>query len=550
MTLVGLVVVVAAWASSSTAVAREAASTGRPGASGGAAAGHRRPVRLGLELRRDPVPADADGRAHRRRAGSCPLLANVHARPLHGRPLVRGPRLDLADRRRHRARSPAAQLVPRGRARRENWIEQEVEVRALVDDHLAAAGTPTVLDSRRLGTVFLLSDGVLRVRDALSRGLRYRGLELRARSRADRPRAFAPAIPRRGRGVPRVRRPRVPAFRRPAGEAAASAIFDDVSYTNLAAYRPLYAAAQRVAGDARTPYEAVLALEGVVQAGRAVHLRRAAPPRRGATRSSIRDPHEGRLLPALRRGDGGDAADARDPGTRRRRLHERHPEGRPLGRDGPRRARLGRGLVRRAGLGAVRPHSRPRDLRRELLVRLRLGRRGRRSPARDARPRRLGDDDVGRHRPTSSPPRPRRTDVDRRSRARSSLSGRSGSSSSEAARHSSGEPGTWARPSTLGGGEQARARVVPPRPAHRRSTERDARRAAEDGRGGARPRRPRVRERRCTRQVGLAGERAPPCAGARQELRVLLRRMRLELSLWARFRGLVSLRSLQRGALR
>ena len=37
---------------------------------------------------------------------------------------------------------------------------------------------------------------------------------------------------------------------------------------------------------------------------------------------------------------------------------------------------------------------------------------------------------------------------------------------------------------------------------------------------------------------------------ARRELRVLLRRMRLELSLWARFRGLVSLRSLQRGAVR
>jgi Transglutaminase-like superfamily len=37
---------------------------------------------------------------------------------------------------------------------------------------------------------------------------------------------------------------------------------------------------------------------------------------------------------------------------------------------------------------------------------------------------------------------------------------------------------------------------------------------------------------------------------ARRELRVLLHRMRLELSLWARFRGLVSLRSLQRAALR
>jgi len=35
--------------------------------------------------------------------------------------------------------------------------------------------------------------------------------------------------------------------------------------------------------------------------------------------------------------------------------------------------------------------------------------------------------------------------------------------------------------------------------------------------------------------------------GARRELRALLRRMRAQLSFWARFRGFVSLRSLRRG---
>ena len=55
------------------------------------------------------------------------------------------------------------QLVPVRARRPELWLEQRVEVEALVDDHLAAAGTPVALDARRLGIVFLLSGGVLRV---------------------------------------------------------------------------------------------------------------------------------------------------------------------------------------------------------------------------------------------------------------------------------------------------------------------------------------------------------------------------------------------------
>ena len=125
---------------------------------------------------------------------------------------------------------------------------------------------------------------------------------------------------------------------------------------------------------------------------------------RGRPSSSSSRGHGG-LLPALRRGDGPHAADARHPCTGRRRVHERHARRRQVGRGRPGRARLGRGLVRGAGLGDLRSDPGPWDLRRALLVRLRLG-RGRRGPQ-PWRARRGG----GQRRP------PRRAARRRRSRA-------------------------------------------------------------------------------------------------------------------------------------
>jgi hypothetical protein len=55
-----------------------------------------------------------------------------------------------------------------------NWLEQSVEVKALVDNHLVAAGTPVVLAARSLGTVFYLSGGVIQARHTLDGGTRYR----------------------------------------------------------------------------------------------------------------------------------------------------------------------------------------------------------------------------------------------------------------------------------------------------------------------------------------------------------------------------------------
>ena len=77
--------------------------------------------------------------------------------------------------------------------------------------------------------------------------------------------------------------------------------------------------------------------------------------RPGAAARRLRRPHEGRLLPALRRGDGAHAPLPRHPGACGGRLHERALRAERLDGDRPRRARLGRGLVPRAGLGVLRP---------------------------------------------------------------------------------------------------------------------------------------------------------------------------------------------------
>jgi transglutaminase-like putative cysteine protease len=154
-----------------------------------------------------------------------------------------------------------AQLIPTRAANQRNWLEQRVQVEALVDDHLAAAGTPVGLDARRLGTVFLLSDGVLRVRDPVREGTSYRvwsyAPDPEPRTLAAAPVRYPPAT---GRFL-EIDGREFPVFGTPDRDRIVEGILDDASYATLAPQRPLYLVAQRVAGKARTPYEAVLALE-------------------------------------------------------------------------------------------------------------------------------------------------------------------------------------------------------------------------------------------------------------------------------------------------
>jgi transglutaminase-like putative cysteine protease len=152
-------------------------------------------------------------------------------------------------------------LTPPQAARRDQRIEQRIEIRALVDDHLVAAGTPVALDAPRLRTIFVLSGGVLRTRDPVREGLSYR-----VWSYAPDPspaalaasRALYPAAADR---YLEIDSRRFPAFGAPRRESRVDAMFSDPEYARFVRHAPMYAAARRIAGRARSPYGVVLALE-------------------------------------------------------------------------------------------------------------------------------------------------------------------------------------------------------------------------------------------------------------------------------------------------
>jgi transglutaminase-like putative cysteine protease len=173
-----------------------------------------------------------------------------------------------------RAALPPGQLIPGRASQRREWsepssvsgddaalLEQEVEVGAFVDDRLVAAGTPMVLDARRLGTVFQLSGNVLRTRDALREGTTYRVWSYvpdpspaQLAAAPDRyPSATARYLEVDGREFP--------AYGIEGRAEAVDAFFADPSYRPFRRYRPMYEVAERVTRSATTPYGAVLSLE-------------------------------------------------------------------------------------------------------------------------------------------------------------------------------------------------------------------------------------------------------------------------------------------------
>ena len=156
---------------------------------------------------------------------------------------------------------PMDRLTPARAANPDNWLEQRIEVKALVDDRLAAAGTPVALDARHLGNVFRMSGGVLRVRSPLGEGQRYRvwsyapdpAPAVLARSKPRYPSAVWRYLQLDGRSMPVWRAVRRDRMVRDLLGASANDSFRS--------YTALYEIAGRVTGSAEGPYAAVLALE-------------------------------------------------------------------------------------------------------------------------------------------------------------------------------------------------------------------------------------------------------------------------------------------------
>jgi Transglutaminase-like superfamily/TgpA N-terminal domain len=158
-------------------------------------------------------------------------------------------------------RLPDDPLLPTRSLNRRTWIRQDVEIVGLRDTHIVAAAQPVALDAPSLGGVFRLSDGLVRV----YRGLR-RGQEYTAYSYAPRPGPaelavleadYPPALDR----FLDIGRTRVDAFGVPGRDRLVDSLFADERYIALWPYEAMWEQAQRLRADARTPYGAVVAIE-------------------------------------------------------------------------------------------------------------------------------------------------------------------------------------------------------------------------------------------------------------------------------------------------
>ncbi len=160
-------------------------------------------------------------------------------------------------------------LVPAVARVRQSWVEQRVTVEALRDKFLPAADTPTQFDASNLGAVLYDPTGLAYLDRGLQRGDTYgvwsfepqpSPAEL-ARSRP----LYPPAISAQREYLEVERGVSTPPFGTPERARTMQQLFAD-PYP-IAAYRPLYDKAVAVAGGAKSPYAATVALESWLRTG-------------------------------------------------------------------------------------------------------------------------------------------------------------------------------------------------------------------------------------------------------------------------------------------
>ena len=156
---------------------------------------------------------------------------------------------------------PADPLLPARAARRAGWVKQEVDVRALVDDHVIAAGQPMQIAAGPKHRLTYLSGGVMRSPGGLGEMRRYT-----VWSYVPRPTPAAlvkspPAYPRELYRYLDVGRAIVPDFGYPKRDAIVASLFRDERYQPLWPYQALWRDAHRLTARAGSPYEATVTIE-------------------------------------------------------------------------------------------------------------------------------------------------------------------------------------------------------------------------------------------------------------------------------------------------
>jgi transglutaminase-like putative cysteine protease len=160
-------------------------------------------------------------------------------------------------------------LVPAVAKVRQSWVEQRVTVEALRDKLLPAADSPVQFDAGNLGLVQYDPTGIAYLDSGLHRGDTYRVWSFEpqptpaelARSRP----LYPPAIRLQREYLEVEKDVWTPPFGTPDRARTMQQLF--ASPYPIAAYRPLYRKALRVAGGAKSPYAATVALESWFRTG-------------------------------------------------------------------------------------------------------------------------------------------------------------------------------------------------------------------------------------------------------------------------------------------
>jgi protein-glutamine gamma-glutamyltransferase len=163
-------------------------------------------------------------------------------------------------------------LVPPGARERTLWVQQQVRVEALRDTHLVAASVPVQVDAPKLGLVQYDPSGMAFVASGLKRGDTYTAWSYEpepspqqlARSKPDYP----PQIRVQDRYLGIDQKVYAPPFGTPGRTEAIDWLFtQSIHAPRLDPYRPLYDKAEQVAGGAKSPYAAAVALESWFRRG-------------------------------------------------------------------------------------------------------------------------------------------------------------------------------------------------------------------------------------------------------------------------------------------
>jgi transglutaminase-like putative cysteine protease len=160
-----------------------------------------------------------------------------------------------------RGRLPADPLLPKASRDRSGWVQQEVEIAGLRDDHVVAASSPMALESRDHERAFFLTDGVVRLPKGLQDGDRYRVWSYVPQPSPKKLLLSKPVYPSGVARFLQLGRARMPAFRTPGRDQAVDRLLADERYVALAPYGGVWQTARRLASGTSSPYAVTLAVE-------------------------------------------------------------------------------------------------------------------------------------------------------------------------------------------------------------------------------------------------------------------------------------------------